>query len=157
MKKRSRYRPKPVLVNPLYYVMEGLMPVKLHDSYLIDLKIKNHGAMSNLTKGVASRRDMDLLVNMVNLTEALYRLGFGEDYKDVVNAGLDALHEVGRRGVETGRFVVKAQEMNDLNLVMELHDAQMDLISIKDMESAIKLITKEFELKKMRYFREKTT
>lgn len=156
MKKRSRYRPKPVLANPLYYVMEGLMPVKQHDSYLIDLKIKNHGAMSNLTKGVASRRDMDLLVNMVNLTEALYRLGFGEDYKDVVNAGLDALHEVGRRGVETGRFIVKAQEMNDLNLVMELHDAQMELITIKDMESATKLITREFELKKMRSFREKT-
>jgi 5-formyltetrahydrofolate cyclo-ligase len=150
MKKRSKYRPKGVLVNPLAYVLESLKPVKDHDSYLIDLKIKNHAAMEVLTKGRAMRADMDILINMVNVVEALYRLGFGEDYGDVVQQGLDALHEVGSRGAKTGRFILKAHEMSHLNLVMELHDAQMEVITVKDMEKAVDIVNKEFDQRKMR-------
>lgn len=150
MKKRSKYRPKGVLINPLAYVLESLKPVKSHDSYLIDLKIRNHGAMEALTKGQATRADMDVLVNMVNVAEALYRLGFGDDYGDVVQQGLDALHDVGKRGLQTGRFILKAQEMSHLNHVMELHDAQMDVITVKDMEKAVDIVNKEFEQRKMR-------
>jgi len=150
MRKRSAYRPKPVLVNPLLYVLESFRPVRAHDSYLVDLKIKNHGAMSNLTKGLAGKEDVDALINMVNVVEALYRLGFGREYGDVVKDGLNALHDLGRRGVQTGRFILKAQEMSHLNLIMELHDAQMDLVTIKDMEKAIDLVNKEFNQRKMR-------
>ena len=150
MRKRSAYRPKPVLVNPLLYVLESFRPVRDHDSYLIDMKIKNHGAMTNLTKGLAVRQDIDTLISMGNVTEALYRLGFGREYGDVVKQGLDALHDVGKRGVQTGRFILKAQEMSHLNLSMELHDAQMDLITIKDMEKAIDIVNKEFTLRKMK-------
>ena len=150
MKKRSKYRPKGVLINPLAYVLESLKPVRYHDSYLVDLKIKNHGSMEALTKGNAGRAEMDLLINMVNTVEALYRLGFGEDYGDVVQQGLDALHDVGQRGVQTGRFILKAQEMSHLNLIMELHDAQMEVITVKDMERAVDLVNKEFDQRKMR-------
>ena len=150
MRKKSGYRPKGVLINPLAYVLESLKPVKHHDSYLIDLKIKNHAAMEALTKGRATRPDMDVLINMVNVVEALYRLGIGKDYGDVVQQGLDALHEVGGRGVQTGRFILKAQEMSDLNMMMELHDAQMEVITVKDMERAIDLVNKEFDQRKMR-------
>ena len=150
MKKKSKYRPKGLLINPLQYVLESLKPVKHHDSYLIDLKIKNHGAMDALTKGVAVRSDMDVLINMVNVVEALYRLGFGEDYGAEIRQGLDALHAVGSRGIETGRFILKAHEMSHLNLVMELHDAQMEVITVKDMERAVDLVNKEFDQRKMR-------
>jgi hypothetical protein len=142
MRKKSSYRPRDKLVNPVAYVVEGLKPVKEHDSYLIDLKIKNHGAMSNLTRGLADKEDVNTLINMVNVVEALYRLGFGREYGDVVKDGLDALHDMGKRGVQTGRFILKAQEMSHLNLIMELNDAQMDLITIKDMEKAIDLVNK---------------
>jgi hypothetical protein len=150
MRKRSSYRPRDKLVNPVAYVVEGLKPVKEHDSYLIDLKIKNHGALSNLTRGLADKEDVSTLINMVNVTEALYRLGFGREYGDVVKDGLDALHDMGKRGVQTGRFILKAQEMSHLNLIMELNDAQMDLINIKDMEKAIDLVNKDFNQRKMR-------
>ena len=150
MKKRSKYRPKGKLINPVAYVLESLKPVRHHDSYLMDLKIKNHGSMESLTKGNAGRTEIDLLINMGNTTEALYRLGFGEDYGDVVEQGLDALHEVGQRGVQTGRFILKAHEMSHLNLLMELHDAQMEVITVKDMERASDLISKEFDQRKMR-------
>ena len=150
MRKRSKYRPKPLLVNPLGYVLESLKPVSQHEQYLVELKIKNHLAMTTLTRGEATRSDIDTLIASVNIVEALYRLGFGKEYADVVRDGLDALRDVGRRGVETGRFILKSVEMNALNLVMELHDAQLEIITLRDMEKAIELVKEEFRQRKMR-------
>ena len=156
MRKRSKYRPRAVLQNPVGYVLESLKPVAQHEQYLVELKIKNHLAMTTLTKGEATRSDIDTLIASVNIVEALYRMGFGKEYADVVHNGLEALRSVGKRGAESGRFILKADEMNALNLVMELHDAQMDLNTIKDMDKAIELVKEEFRQRKMRPIVEKT-
>lgn len=148
-KPRKPYKPKRNLVNPVGFVLEGIAPVSSHTNVLLNLKIRNHAAMSALTKGQAVHKDIDELIAMVNITEALYRLGFGADYKDVVQGGLKSLRAVGRRGAESGRFILKAVEMHALNEVMELHDAQMDVISVNDMDKAINLVNKEFKLGKM--------
>lgn len=150
MRKRSKYRPRAVLQNPLGYVLESLKPVSQHEQYLVELKIKNHLAMSALTKGLATRGDIDTLIAAVNIVEALYRLGFGREYADVVKDGLNALRSVGKRGVESGKFILKADEMNALNLAVELHDAQMEIITIKDMDKAIALVKEEHRLRKVR-------
>ena len=157
MRKRSKYRPKGIIMNPIAYVMESMTPVARHDSYLIDLKIKNHSSMANLTKGQAVRADIDILIAMANICEALYRMGFGTEYEDVVRYGSDALYAVGRRGAQTGRFILRAEEMTALNTLMELHDAQMDVITIKDMEKAFKIVDAEYRAKKMRPIVEKQT
>jgi hypothetical protein len=149
MRKRSKYRPKKVLANPLGYVLEGMTPVVKHDSFLIDLKIKNHLSMSSLTQGKATREDMDKLINMANIAEALYRLGFGADYKDVLQEGSSALLAIARRGAETNRFVLWGAEMKALNTLMELHDAQMEVITVKDMERAVALVENERKQKRM--------
>ena len=150
MRKRSKYRPKPVLQNTLGYVLEGMTPVAKMEKYFVELKIKNHMALTNLTKGVATRQDIDALIQAINMVEALYRLGFGREYATEVRAGLDALHAVGVRGAESGRFILKSEEMNALNEAMELHDAQLEVITLKDMENAVKLVNEELRQKKMR-------
>ena len=150
MRKRSKYRPRAILVNPIGYVIEGMTPVAKYDTYLVDLKIKNHLAMTTLTKGLATRNDIDTLIATANITEALYRLGFGREYANVVSEGLDALRDVGRRGVDTNKFILRSTEMNALNLIMELHDAQMDLITVNDMDKAVELVREEFRQRKMR-------
>ena len=155
MRKRSKYRPKPVLQDPLGYVLESITPVSQHDSYLVDLKIRNHGAMTALTRGLATRQDIDVLSPAVNIVEALYRMGFGRDYFPEVRAGLDALFEVGVRGAESGRFVLKASEMDALNVVMELHDAQLEVITVKDVDNALKLVMEDFRQKRMRAIKPK--
>jgi len=130
-------------------VLESISPVASHTAFMLDLKIKNHGAMSLLTKGNATRFDIDTLIAMVNVTEAFARLGFGSDYSDIVRDGLQALRDVGKRGVVSGSFILKAHEMNALNSVMELHDAQMEVVTLKDMDAAIALVREEFRLRKM--------
>ena len=149
MRKRSAYRPKRVLLNPVGYVLESLSPVNSHTAFMLDLKIKNHGAMETLTKGLAKRADIDTLIAMVNMTEAFARLGFGQDYSDVVRDGLRALRDLGTRGLTSGSFILKAHEMNALNTAMELHDAQMEVVTLKDMDAAIALVQEEYRLKKM--------
>jgi hypothetical protein len=155
MRKRSKYRPKPVHPNPLGYVLDSITPVSHYDSYFVDLKIKNHDALTALTKGVATRQDIDVLIMAVNMVEALYRLGFGCDYFPEVRAGLDALYEVSVRGATSGRFVLKASEMDALNTVMELHDAQLEVITVKDMDKAIALVIDDFKQKRMRAIKPK--
>jgi hypothetical protein len=156
MRKRSKYRPKHVLLNPVGYVMEGLSPVRSHVSFMVDLKIKNHAALDSLTKGVATRTDIDTLISMGNITEAFARMGFGSAYEEVVKEGLLALRAVGKRGAESGRFILKAAEMTALNEFMELHDAQMEVVTLRDMDEAIALVREEYRLKKMTPIVEKT-
>jgi len=150
MRKRSKYRPKPVLQNPLGYVLESMTPVSQHESFLVDVKIKAHMALLNLTQGKAVREDIDTLIQAVNVVEALYRMGVGTEYGDAMRNGLDALHSVGVRGAKSNRFILRSEEMKALNTIMELHDAQLEVITLKDMERAYKLVLEEFRQKKMR-------
>ena len=140
MRKRSKYRPKPTLVNPLGYVIESLKPVASHDQYLLDLKIKNSMAMSALLRGKADHDDMDILVAMSNVVEALYQLGFGTEYKNVAIDGREAILRIVYRAAEIKRFTPTGVEIQALNSMMELHDAQMEIITVKDMERALQFI-----------------
>ena len=148
MRKRSKYRPKPVLANPVGFVLEGFTPVRSHSKFMTDLMIKNHGAMTSLMRGTATRTDIDMLIQMINVTEALYRLGFGAEYGDVVRDALAALRSVGARGAATGRFVLNAEEIRALNAAIELHDAQMDVVTLNDISRAVDLVAKELQLKR---------
>jgi hypothetical protein len=154
MKKRSKYRPNGVLINPLAYVLESLKPVKDHDSYLMDMRIKNHGAMTALTQGQADEAQINFLIHMSNISEALCIMGFKQEYVELILEGSDALLQVGRRGVATRRFVLKAEEMNAINLLMQINDEQMDMITIRDMENAIELVNKTLANKQNRKMKE---
>lgn len=153
--RKKKYRPRPVLVNPLGYVLESITPVAAHESYLVDLRIKNHAALAELTQGKATKREMDVLINASNMTDALMRMGFGRDYAEVLFKGQNALLAVARRGVDTNRFVLRAEEMNAINTLFELHDAQLDVMVVKDIERALQLIERERKAKKMTPVKEK--
>jgi hypothetical protein len=140
MRKRSKYRPKPVLVNPLGYVLESMTPVTKHDGFLLDLKIKNSEAMYALMHGSATKADMDILIAMSNMTEALHQMGFGKEYQDVCVGGRFAILSIVDRAGKHGRFTPTGPEIQLLNTLMELHDAQMDIVTIRDIEKALALV-----------------
>ena len=144
MRKRSKYRPKGVIQNTLAYVMEGMVPVTQHGSYLVTLKIRNHGALANLTQGKATKRDVDELIECFNVAEALYRMGMGREYGDVLRDAQRSLLEIGERGLRTGRFLGTGEQYNNLRMVMELHDAQLDLCTVKDIDNAILLVRRTY-------------
>lgn len=156
MRKRSKYRPKPVILDTMSYVKESIKPIKEHDSYLMDLKIKNHGAMTALTQGTAGRTEIDFLTHMSNTAEALCIMGFKREYVELILEGSEALLQVGRRGANTGKFILKADEMNALNHLMLIHDEQMDMITVKHMEKANNMVRTQLLNKRMKTMKEQS-
>lgn len=150
MKRNKKYKPKPVLTNPLGYVMEGMVPVTSYGDYLVDLNIKHHNALAQLTRGEAEKVHIDTLISGANMTEALFRLDIGREYAEVMREGQDALYAVASRGAVHGRFILKAEEMQAINMMFELHDAQLSIATIKDIERAMAIVEKERRAKRMR-------
>tara|TARA_R110000823_G_scaffold241464_1_gene366166 strand:+ start:370 stop:702 length:333 start_codon:yes stop_codon:yes gene_type:complete len=109
-----------------------------------------------LTQGKAAKSDMDVIIAALNMTESLWRLGFGKEYRQEVDAGLRALRSVGGRGIKSGKFILNAAEMAAINAAMELHDAQLDVITVKDMDSALRIVYAEMKHKRATPIRENT-
>lgn len=133
------------------YVLKGLQPFKTAE-YSTTLRIRNHDAMDALRRGDATIADLDILIAAFNMCEAyaMLRPELGNDWKEEIGAGLDALHAVGRRGIESKRFILKAEELKAMNLVLEIHDAQLDNTTVIDMEKAMDIVTKEYRARRMR-------
>lgn len=136
-KPRKAYRPKHILADPVGFVTERITPLSQHETYLLDWQLKNSGALTALMQGRANKRDMDTLIAMSNIVEALYRLGFGKEYKDVAVSGREAILKIVWRAVDKLKFIPTGPEIKALNELMELHDAQMEVITVQDMEDAI--------------------
>ena len=151
MRKRSKYKPKGVRVDAVTWVLAGIKPFKEVPTS-INIRIKNHAAMDALRRGEATREEMDVLIGAFNMTEAYMQLrpDLGADWVNEIRQGQDALLMVAARGIESGRFVLKAQELVAMNLVMELHDAQLDQTNVREMELAMEIIDKEYKLHRMR-------
>lgn len=139
-KPRKKYRPKPVLRNPLGYVLESLTPVREHDPDVMTLRIRHSQAMVALLQGRARKPDMDTLIAMCNMTEALHEMGYGVDCDGVCEAGKQAIASIAQRATKHGRFTPSGPEVASLNTLLELHDAQMDILTVRDMERAINRI-----------------
>ena len=135
--------------------MNGFKPVS--QAGVVNVQIKNHQAIDSLRKGVAEREDIDTIIAALNIAEALQRLGIGDEYRDDVRAAQDALYAVSKRGIDREyRFVLKAQELVAINLGMEIHDAQIEVTSIKHMEDALNIVRDEIKNRRARVILEKT-
>ena len=149
MRKKSKYRPKGVLLDTVNHVLSGMKRVG-SISAGTDLMIKNHSSLDAVRQGVGTRDDMDALIAALNITEALALMRIGEDWKDEIRAAQDALFAVGSRGAETGKFILRGPELTSLNLGMEIHDAQLEACTVAELEQAIDMVRKIIIAKKAR-------
>jgi hypothetical protein len=118
----------------------------------IALKLKNHEALESILRGQGTKHDVDVLINAVNMAEALIRIrdDLGADWATEIKAAQDAIYTMGKRGVERGSFAFTGPEMTALKLVMDVHDAQLDDCTVKEMERALYIVAEEVRLKKCR-------
>lgn len=136
-KPRKAYRPKPVRIDPVGHVLTGMMALGQVGDELVMLRLKNHGALAALTQGRATSEDFNMLIAALNITEALMMQQLGAEFSPELTAGQDALREIGARRRQLGRFVLRAEEMKALNLAMDVHDAQLDICTVAQLERAI--------------------
>jgi len=156
MRKRSKYKPKGVRLDAMDYIKSGLKNFNEVET-AVDLRLKNHLALESLRTGQATTKDIDVLIGAFNMAEALRRLrdDFGLDWAREISEGQDALLAVGRRGLESLRFICKASELVAIRLVMEIHDAQLDKVTVKDLEQAMDIVMDDYRNKRMRAIKEK--
>ena len=137
MRKRSKYRPKPVIQNTMEFVLSGMRPVRDLPGVYLAAQLKNRTALEQLRKGDATKEDIDMLIGAFNITEAMALRGMGRDWLDEIKRGQDALLELSRRGVSRGmRFIMTAKEWESLKLVMDLHEEQLAQATVQDIEKA---------------------
>jgi len=155
MKKRSKYRPKGVIIDTMLFVSSGFMKVGAINAGTT-LKIKNHGALESVRLGIGTREDIDVLICAFNITEALAIMRIGDDWEDEIRAAQDALLAMGRRGAETGKFILRGPDLTIFNLAMEVHDAQLDACTVAELEKAIEMVEVVIRSKKARFILETT-
>ena len=130
-------------MNPIAYVMSGLVPMANLKDQLIALQLKNHLALEALRTGQAVKDDIDTIISAFNITEALAKHKIGEDYKVEIKQAQDALYNCAKRGVERNySFVMTGPEIKAINFVMELHDEQLHVATVKDIEIAVNYVNK---------------
>lgn len=156
-RKKSKYKPKGVRLDATTWVINGFRNISETGDAVLHLKIKNHESLECLRKGEATRMDIDAIISAFNMAEALARMQIGDDYAAEIKAGQDALLDAAKRGVNRDdRFVLKAAELSAINLVMEIHDAQLEITTIGELEKAMDIVTKEIRMRKARPVLEKT-
>ncbi len=148
MKKRSKYKPKGVRLDNMAWVQSGLKRVD-EVSASATIKIRNHDAMNTLRLGSATRAEIDIIINALNIAEALAQRGVGSDWMPELRAAQDALYTLARRGL-TSRFIVRGDELTALNLAMEIHDAQLETVTVRQLEAALNFVNETVRLKKAR-------
>lgn len=140
MRKKSKYRPRPQLQDPVNWVISGLKPLHTVKDEHLNLLAKNHSAMLEITQGHGTRDHIDTLIAALNMSEALFkvRASLGSDWAEEIRSGQDALFNMIQRGIERGnRFIFTGPEIQAINLVLQIHDEQLNQCSVAELEAAI--------------------
>lgn len=140
-KPRKKYRPKGVLPDPVSYVMKGFVPLTQFDGAATMLKIKAYDALNNLREGKGAFHDVDQVVTALNVSDALALGGeIGKEYAAEIRAAQDAVHSMASRGAKAGRFLFTGPELLAVNTGMEIHAAQMDVVTLGELQKALQCV-----------------
>jgi hypothetical protein len=156
MRKRSKYKPKPVLQNPLGYVMESATPLIEHETYVVDWQLKNNSAFEKLLKGIADKKDINTLVAARNITEGLMVTLKGADADGTLARSAVALIELCDRGNAGKSLVMKAQELQAMRDMMQLHDELLEVVTVRQFERALEYTKNEIKVGRARHLKEFT-
>ena len=140
MRKKSSYKPRQIRADAHQWVITGMKSVAETDAIIV-VRTKNHMALDAVLKGKATRQDIDDLISAINMTEALAKLDIGNDWSVEINEAQQAMLTMCRRGIANrDHFAFTGVEMAAVKLAMQVHDAQLDKCSVKEMEQALSLV-----------------
>lgn len=150
MRKKSKYKPKGVRLDAVNWVLSGLKPISSVGDAVVVLKAKNHSAMTEIVQGRGDRNQVDTLIEALNVCEAYAMHDKGSDWLLEIREAQNALYDMARRGVEDERFLFRGPEMQAVNLAMEIHDAQLEQSTVKELEKMTDFVLKQIILKRAR-------
>lgn len=150
MKKKSKYKPKPVRPDTITYVLAGFKKVAEIPEAGTKILLRPHVSFDEILEGRGDKDHANNLINMVNMCEALAVLGLGRDWLPEIGEAQDVLHEFASRSLGMNKFLFTGPEIVKIREIIELHDEQLKNCSVKKMEDALDLIADAFKNGKMR-------
>jgi len=149
-RKKSKYRPRPIIPDTMNYVKVGITPVADIGAAATNLQMVNRDALEEILKGRATKWHVDTLIEVFNLCEAMAMMRMGNDWMEEIHEAQDAILSMARRGVKGGSFVFTGPEMAIAKTIMELHEEQLKQCTVSQLDDAIKLVKECKRLKKAR-------
>ncbi len=136
MRKRSKYRPRPIIANPLAYVMEGFTKIvdKSEDNLRIRLRVRT--SLQSIIEDKGTMQDLNALVSAANMTTALSR-SHGYDWRNEILDGVNAVEAMQLRLAKWGKVQATPTELDKIRMLVDIHDAQLDEARVMDLEKAI--------------------
>ena len=149
MRKKSKYKPKGVRLDTMNWVVTGMTKVSAKESAYVTMHLKNMSALDSLAKGTANKKEIDIVIGVINVAEALCELGVGSEYHQIVLNASSALYDVCKRSFDINdRFICRGSELSAIKLGYEVHDAQMEATTIGMLDKALDVIDKTIRAQK---------
>lgn len=145
-KKRMKYPPRCARTDTIEMVKEGLSPLHTAENgqWIVQVRLRNHSAVTEFVQGRGTTGSAEYIVHMYNMTRGLVLIGYGVEHTSVVLEAANVIQAIVERKKNKDTFILYASEILTLNKLLELHDAQLDAATIKDLELAYKRVTNEF-------------
>ena len=134
-KPRKKYVPRTVIKDPIRYIVRGNNPAE--PEAVTKVKINHHLSMLAITQGKGVAADWQVVANALNAAVVLAEMGYGVEYVPEGVKAQGAMVMIRDRLKATGRMTLKAAEMQAINEALALHDEQIEIATIRDMEKAI--------------------
>lgn len=147
MKKRNKkYRPKRILSDPISYVMSGMKSFTSLKDVAVSIMLKQRMALEALRTGHATHEDIGKLMGIVNLSQAFAELGKGEEFLPDIRNAEQQLVQLAERGAQRGlRFTMTAEQWAAMKDLLAIHEAQLEICTVFDIERAFDLVEKRFK------------
>lgn len=134
MSKRKKYKPKPVNAVAVFKAIQGVQPISSDDKlYLFKQGI---AAINRMQFGGATTSDFTVLCDALNVSTYLAVKGIQGQCLDELAIAKNAMQDAKQRYIKTNRLGFSAQELQAVKVALNIHNAQLELITYKEFTEA---------------------
>lgn len=135
-KPKKKYRPKRNLLDPVGYLLEGMVTIRSKFTYVNQVQSSNMAAINALKQGTATRKDIGTLVATSNTVLALQQMDIGADCDEIYDLGRLAIINITDRAMHVDKFGSSGADIIALTDLIDLYDAQLDVVNVDEMHRA---------------------
>jgi hypothetical protein len=129
MRKRSNYKPKPI-VSPV-------MRTSLQGKDADNLKFIGYHALDVIARGAGGYAQFDCVNMAVSVCTVLAEKGYGKEHLDVCRDAIDAIRRMGERAGKVGKYALDGDGLKAVRLCLDLHCQQVDMCTRLALSDAI--------------------
>ena len=128
----------------MYTAIDRVTPVTRAVGENLLMRISSHDAMDAIRRGNGTNDHLKVITNVSNMAETLAVLyGIKKEWLPEISAAQLSLKALAERGARIGRYVLKAEELNALNLLIQINDDQLDACSVHTLGEASQFISSQ--------------